>query len=227
MWEESFPKAYLDFRTFIMGITGNDDIFPNGMVYKGVYDNKPQYFRGETGAQDSIIPAMDSALGLVYPQNQLTQYLMELRDYRPYTVQNYVYNTFQKSQDLNLREYALQDSRSGYMLLKAMHKTFAFRQLHWTMVKKYILDNTKYPKATGGTPITTWLPNQMGACLEYCQTIIKSVNPEELEGAEKAEFLELKDKIESQIDSLFNEVQGLQKDFGSQEHEQFTNRSKT
>jgi indoleamine 2,3-dioxygenase len=39
--------------------------------------------------------------------------------------------------------------------------------MHWGMVKKYIIDNTKYPKATGGTPITTWLPNNMGAALEY------------------------------------------------------------
>ena len=129
------------------------------MVYKGVYNNEPQQYRGETGAQDSIIPLMDSALGLVYPQNQLTKYLMELRDYRPYSVQNYVHGTFQKSQDMKFKEFAFKNSQSGYLLLKAMHKTFAFRQLHWSMVRKYILDNTKYPKATGGTPITTWLPN--------------------------------------------------------------------
>jgi indoleamine 2,3-dioxygenase len=51
------PRNYLNFRTFIMGIKGNEEIFPNGVVYKGVFDNKPQYYRGETGAQDSIIPA--------------------------------------------------------------------------------------------------------------------------------------------------------------------------
>lgn len=57
MWNESIPRNYLNFRTFIMGIKGNEEIFPNGVVYRGVYDNKPQSFRGETGAQDSIIPA--------------------------------------------------------------------------------------------------------------------------------------------------------------------------
>ena len=32
MWKASSPKGYLGFRTFIMGITGNDDIFPRGVV---------------------------------------------------------------------------------------------------------------------------------------------------------------------------------------------------
>lgn len=82
MWQETNPKRYLYFRTFIMGVQGNDAIFPNGVVYRGVSD-EPMYFRGETGAQDSIIPAVDSAFDLEYPRNSLTEYLFELRDYRP------------------------------------------------------------------------------------------------------------------------------------------------
>jgi indoleamine 2,3-dioxygenase len=49
MWHESSPKGYLNFRTFIMGIKGNEDIFPNGVLYEGVSDI-PFAFRGETGA---------------------------------------------------------------------------------------------------------------------------------------------------------------------------------
>jgi hypothetical protein len=49
MWGESSPRGYLNFRTFIMGITGNDDIFPGGVLYKGVSTEKLS-FRGETGA---------------------------------------------------------------------------------------------------------------------------------------------------------------------------------
>ena len=65
----------------------------------------------------------------------------------------------------------------------------------------------------------------MGACLEYCQQIIAAVNPDELEGSERTEYLELKEKIESQINDLFREVNDLQTEFNSQEHEQFTNRA--
>jgi indoleamine 2,3-dioxygenase len=74
IWTVSSPKNYLDFRTFIMGTQGNEDIFPNGVLYKGVWD-APKVFRGETGAQDSIIPSVDNAFGLDYPRNSLTEYL--------------------------------------------------------------------------------------------------------------------------------------------------------
>jgi len=74
MWHESSPKAYLNFRTFIMGIQGNEDIFPNYVLYKGVSE-VPLFYRGETGAQDSIIPSVDTAFGVEYPRNSLTEYL--------------------------------------------------------------------------------------------------------------------------------------------------------
>lgn len=74
MWNESNPKNYLDFRTFIMGVQGNDEIFPGGVLYKGVSDQKLAY-RGESGAQDSIIPSLDNAFGIEYPRNALTEYL--------------------------------------------------------------------------------------------------------------------------------------------------------
>jgi len=43
------------------------------------------------------------------------------------------------------------------------------------MTKSYIIANTKYDVATGGTPITTWLPNQLGATLEYMTNCIERV----------------------------------------------------
>jgi indoleamine 2,3-dioxygenase len=67
-------------------------------------------FRGETGAQDSIIPAMDSALGLEYPRNSLTEYLFELRDYRPYHHQKYINEMRQKAVEHKFKEYAMEDS---------------------------------------------------------------------------------------------------------------------
>ena len=73
-----------------MGVKGNDDIFPNGLTYEGVW-KEPHAYRGQTGAQDNIIPTADIASGVIhyYPQNQLTQYLMDLREYRPQCVQEF------------------------------------------------------------------------------------------------------------------------------------------
>ena len=50
MWRTSIPRNFGNFRSFIMGIKGNDEIFPNGVIYEGVYDNKPQFYRGASGA---------------------------------------------------------------------------------------------------------------------------------------------------------------------------------
>ena len=55
MWQASRWKHYNDFRVFIMGIKGNDEIFGDGVIYQGVSDEPVQY-RGQTGAQDNIIP---------------------------------------------------------------------------------------------------------------------------------------------------------------------------
>jgi indoleamine 2,3-dioxygenase len=54
MWGNSKPADYLSFRVFIFGIT-NQSMFPNGVIYDGVEDNKPLNFRGESGANDSIV----------------------------------------------------------------------------------------------------------------------------------------------------------------------------
>ena len=53
MWWKSKPSDYVHFRTFIFGIT-SQDMFPNGVIYEGVSE-EPMYFRGESGANDSMV----------------------------------------------------------------------------------------------------------------------------------------------------------------------------
>ena len=65
MWKLQVGKHYNDFRVFIMGIkSGNDDIFPNGLLYEGVWE-EPKAFRGQTGAQDNIILTADIVSGVI------------------------------------------------------------------------------------------------------------------------------------------------------------------
>jgi indoleamine 2,3-dioxygenase len=59
MWYRSKPSEYNNFRTFIMGIQ-NQPMFPNGVIYEGVDDKVPRYYRGESGANDSLIPTYDN-----------------------------------------------------------------------------------------------------------------------------------------------------------------------
>lgn len=174
MWRVCNPLSYLQFRTFIMGPLGNKEMFPEGITYEGV-DKEPRYYRGETGAQDSIIPSTDNLLELHYPKNQLTSYLEDLRDYRPKDHRAYLEWIQKASAAVEIKNTALSSSRSALALLENLSLVAKFRGQHWSMTKQYILNHTKFPRATGGTPITTWLPNQLGATLEYMCTVYEKI----------------------------------------------------
>jgi indoleamine 2,3-dioxygenase len=90
MWKASRWQRYNDFRIFIMGVKGNTELFGDGVVYENVWD-EPKAFRGQTGAQDDIIPMQDIFSGVIfyYPENELTKYLLDLRLYRPTCVQDF------------------------------------------------------------------------------------------------------------------------------------------
>ena len=174
MWEASRWKHYNDFRVFIMGIKGNEEIFPNGLIYEGVWD-KPKYFRGQTGAQDNIIPTADIVSGVInfYPENQLTKYLLDLRKYRPICVQNFfeILTKEMRTAPL-LKRLTKTDNQLGmYYLMSAYEEIYFFRNGHWQFVQKYIMQNTKYAKATGGTPIISWIPNQIKAVFSAMQNL--------------------------------------------------------
>ena len=168
MWEASRWKHYNDFRVFIMGVKGNDDLFPNGLLYEGVWD-EPKAYRGQTGAQDNIIPTADIVSGVIhyYLQNQLTSYLMDLRQYRPMCIQNFFKELAnQMSQKPLAKRLMAADNQLGMQALMSVYEEiYLFRNGHWQFVQKYIMQNTAYPKATGGTPITSWIPNQIKAVL--------------------------------------------------------------
>ena len=174
MWEASRWKHYNDFRVFIMGIKGNEEIFPNGLIYEGVWD-KPKYFRGQTGAQDNIIPTADIVSGVInfYPENQLTKYLLDLRKYRPICVQNFFEILTKEMRGTPLlKRLTKTDNQLGmYYLMSAYEEIYFFRNGHWQFVQKYIMQNTKYAKATGGTPIISWIPNQIKAVFSAMQNL--------------------------------------------------------
>lgn len=75
---------YTRVRPYIHGWKDNPAL-PQGIIYDGVeeFQNHPQYFRGETGAQSSIVPALDAALGVTHAEDPLTHYLLEMRQYMP------------------------------------------------------------------------------------------------------------------------------------------------
>ena len=173
MWEYSDKVRYGAYRIFLMGHTGNEKIFDEGVLYEGV-EKEYKQFRGETGAQDDIIPTLDIFTGVTtyYPDNMLTKYLYDLRSYRPKVIIDFFNDLEKESVDLTKKIYELCNATGLIYLLTITNEIYLFRIGHWNFVKQYIMSNTKYNVATGGTPLTSWLPNQIKACLEKMDELL-------------------------------------------------------
>ena len=191
MWKASRWNHYNDFRVFIMGVKGNEELFGEGVLYQGVWKEYKQ-FRGQTGAQDDIIPMEDIFSGVIkhYPKNELTKYLLDLRKYRPKCIQSFFLD-LEKSVEIIDKDGISgilnknKNSKALCYLLGILEEIYHFRNGHWQFVQKYIMANTKYPKATGGTPIISWLPNQIKAVMKEMRHIIKIIGDLNLSVASK------------------------------------------
>lgn len=85
MPERCDPYIYFErVRPYIHGWQDNPAL-PNGLIYEGVerFGHRGQAFRGQTGSQSSIVPAMDALLGVGHAADPLKTYLDELHIYRP------------------------------------------------------------------------------------------------------------------------------------------------
>ena len=182
MWKASRWQHYNDFRIFIMGVKGNEEIFGDGVTYTGVWD-EPKQFRGQTGAQDDIIPMEDIFSGVIryYPQNELTKYLLDLRTYRPKCIQHFFIDLEESVKSIDEKGiigilYKNKNAEGLCLLLGILEEIYHFRNGHWQFVQKYIMANTPYAKATGGTPITSWLPNQLKAVMFQMEDTINMID---------------------------------------------------
>lgn len=184
MWGNSKPSEYLSFRVFIFGIT-NQSMFPNGVVYEGCEDNKPLYFRGESGANDSIvrnqtlpkeisdqlqltklqIPLLDHLCEIPMPETPLTKILHEFRAYRPLPHREFLTYIREKSEEIGVQKYAIQDSETAVLFLRTLNHIRSFRWRHWLFAREYIIRRTPHPTATGGSPIVTVSTSPISHCV--------------------------------------------------------------
>ncbi|KAI9758712.1 MAG: hypothetical protein M4579_002887 [Chaenotheca gracillima] len=198
MWTKSKPGEYTNFRTFIFGIT-SQTMFPNGVVYEGVSE-EPLSFRGESGANDSMIPLCDNLLQITMPETPLTDILKDFRSYRPGNHREFLEWTAEEANNVGVKDFAMGDASSAALYLHALDEVRDFRWRHWCFTREYILKQTRHPTATGGSPIVTWLPNQLLAVLDLMAEVY--AKHEELPGCK-----DLMDRVASQRKSLKMEVE--------------------
>jgi len=137
---------------------------PGGLVYEGVSETggQPQAFRGQTGSQSSIVPAMDALLSVGHAADPLRTFLDELHAYRPPAHRRFIEDIRASSR---LRAFV---SKSGN---KALTETYnqnlialaRFRTRHLEYAASYINRQSKGGTGndpdvgTGGTPFMRYL----------------------------------------------------------------------
>lgn len=156
------PSAYyLRVRPYIHGWK-NHPALPEGLVYAGVeaYAGQPQRFRGETGSQSSIVPALDALLGIAHYPDPLREYLMEMREYMPPEHRAFIAAV---EQGPAVRELALGHAELRAPYDACVEQIRRFRALHLQYAASYIHNQGQKSATnptdvgTGGTPFMRYL----------------------------------------------------------------------
>jgi indoleamine 2,3-dioxygenase len=139
--EKMDPALY--FRTFRPYIR-----FFENVVYEGV-DARPVDFRGETGAQSSIVPTLVAFMKIPHRQSLLTDHLADMQRFMP-----------REHRALIAEVRALPDVRSlaeKELYNDVLEALATFREVHIGWALEYIHQRVADPRGTGGTPYMQWL----------------------------------------------------------------------
>jgi indoleamine 2,3-dioxygenase len=107
------------------------------------------HFRGETGAQSSIMPTLVAFMKIPHKPSMLTNHLADMRNYMP-PEHRHLIETVEAMP--SIRELA--DKQAYNAVLDAMA---GFRAVHYGWAQEYINRWTDDPRGTGGTPYMKWL----------------------------------------------------------------------
>ena len=164
MTERCDPYIYFNrVRPYIHG-WANNPALGEGLVYEGVdkFAGKPQAFRGQTGSQSSIVPAMDALFGVHHSADPLKTFLDELHHYRPVAHRRFIEDLAAQS---TLRDFVSRANSPGLRdaFNACLEQVARFRTRHLEYAANYInkqmgSNSGNDPDVgTGGTPFMRYL----------------------------------------------------------------------
>lgn len=163
MPERCDPYIYYQrVRPYIHGWK-NNPAMPDGLVYEGVekFGGKPQSYRGQTGSQSSIVPAMDALFQVSHENDPLREFLDELHAYRPPAHRKFIEALREESR---LRDFAkTQNSGVRDAFNACVEQVARFRTRHLEYAASYINKQAASGAGndtdigTGGTPFMRYL----------------------------------------------------------------------
>jgi len=122
--------------------------FFENVVYEGV-SRGPMNFRGETGAQSSIMPALVALMKIPHRPSALTDHLAEMRRFMPPRHSELI-------SEIEAMP-SIRDAADASAFNEVLEQMAAFRETHYTWAHEYINRWTDDPRGTGGTPYMSWL----------------------------------------------------------------------
>lgn len=131
-----------------------------GIQHEGVEEfGRMPTFRGETGAQSSIIPSLDVALGVTHAKTGLTDYVADMRNYMPGSHRDFIREAEKNEEQRPVRKFVTDygNSKTARAYNICLDKIIQFRQQHLEFAVNYIFTKVEDPSGTGGTPFMKWL----------------------------------------------------------------------
>ncbi|BFM16750.1 hypothetical protein R50073_29330 [Maricurvus nonylphenolicus] len=139
--ERMSPDLYFKaFRPYIR--------FFEQVTYEGV-QHQATNFRGETGAQSSIMPSLVALLKIPHQASELTNHLRDMRNYMPVEHQQLLTRIEKLPPIKPLSEVTLFN--------EVLEQIAQFREIHFNWAQQYINAHVQDPRGTGGTPYMRWL----------------------------------------------------------------------
>lgn len=152
--EKMDPALY--YKTFRPYIRFFENVFYEATEQRPIPDSSPHApamvrmnFRGETGAQSSIMPTLVAFMKISHKPSMLTNHLADMRHYMP-AEHRLVIEAVEAMP--SIRE--LTDQKAYNAVLDAIAD---FRSVHYGWAQEYINRWTDDPRGTGGTPYMEWL----------------------------------------------------------------------
>ena len=122
--------------------------FFENVIYEGV-SRGPMNFRGETGAQSSVMPALVAFMKIPHRPSALTDHLADMRRLMPHRHAELISEIEAMP---SIRDVAAPDAFND-----VLEQMAAFRETHYKWAHEYINRWTDDPRGTGGTPYMSWL----------------------------------------------------------------------
>ncbi|MGD0120311.1 MAG: hypothetical protein ABSD30_19765 [Candidatus Binatus sp.] len=116
-------------------------------------------FRGETGAQSSIMPLLVAFMKIPHRPSMLTNHLIDMRNYMPAEHRALIAAVEAMP---SIRAVASKENYNA--VLDAMAE---FRSVHYGWAQEYINRRTDDPRGTGGTPYMEWLKQLIDETLAF------------------------------------------------------------